>query len=101
MRSRKSQTSYDAARDFNRLSLSSEDNSSSARYAPLETARQATASLSAFAQSRGPHLRPTEERRPRPPTRHFLFNGHGVSEAVLSYFDPRAEEQELEKAIVA
>jgi hypothetical protein len=100
MRSRKSPRSFDAAGDFPRLSLSSDDISLRMWSAATETARQSTTSLAAFAQALGSQSR-FGERRERPAVRHFMFSGHGQSEMVLSYFDPRAEESEDEKAIVA
>jgi hypothetical protein len=101
MRSLKSPPSYDAFREFNRLSLSSEDISASSRDAAMETARQLTTSLAAFVRTRSPQTRQVEEPRQPPLTRHYLFNGRGRSKTVLSYFDPRSEESEVEKAIVA
>ena len=67
----------------------------------METTRNATTSLAAYVRTRVPQTRQVAERRQPRPTRHFLFSGHGQSEAVLSYFDPQTGESEAEKAIVA
>jgi hypothetical protein len=101
MRSRKSSPLYDALRDANRLSSSFEDISIGAWNASMETAILSTTSLAAFVRTRGLQTRAVEERRKAPLTRHYLFNGRGGSEAVLSYYDPRDEESQAEEAIVA
>jgi len=101
MRSLECPPPYDAFREFDRSGPSSGDVSARAWSAVMETTRNATTSLAAYVRTRVPQTRQVAELLQPRPTRHFLFSGHGQSEAVLSYFDPQTGESEAEKAIVA
>ena len=77
------------------------------RPSPFDQAREfsrsgeAAETHSPLSPTRASRFRNNGSLRPRPVTRHYYFDGHGHLEAVLSYFDPRAEEPGTRKAIVA